>query len=207
MVHMLIERMNRMKYDILFLTITADEESIKNNRNIDAIIAIDLTHEQFKNLSEKYFVPIINVDMIINDNLFYQIYTDYQALIAQAQAYLEEDCYLLMDQFSNENFYSFITNVFSPDKIRVFSNVSEELLQPLADKKIIVIGTLLALMVYPHLKKSNMVVITSEENMQLLPSDIHVVYNNVAKKANLTMNILLNAINHNFDLDHDCKVV
>ena len=76
-VNMLIERLNRMKYDILFLPIAEDEEGIITNRNIYAIIAIDLTHEQFKTLSEKYLVPIINVDMLVNDNLFYQIYTDY----------------------------------------------------------------------------------------------------------------------------------
>ena len=205
-VNMLIERMNRMKYDILFLQITGDEESIITNRNIDAIIAIDLTHEQFKNLSERYLVPIINVDMIINDNLFYQIYTDYPALISGALERLGKDSYLLIDHFSNENFLSFITKDFSTDRIITVSSVSSELTSQLEGKKVIAIGTYLALMVHPYVADHNMIVISSEENQKALPPTVQVIYNNAAKKANLTMNILLNALNHNFDLDHDCRV-
>ncbi|MBQ8625819.1 MAG: LacI family DNA-binding transcriptional regulator [Agathobacter sp.] len=206
-VNMLIERMNRMKYDILFLSITGDEESIITNRNIDAIIAIDLTHEQFKNLSEKYLVPIINVDMIVNDNLFYQIYTDYPFLISEAIQFLGDDSYLLIDKFANEKFLSFITESYPSNKIITISSVSSELASQLEGKKVIVIGTYLALMVHPYITDSNMIVISSEENQRALPSTIQVIYNNAAKKANLTMNILLNALNHNFDLDHDCKVI
>lgn len=206
-VNMLIERMNRMKYDILFLSITGDEESIITNRNIDAIIAIDLTHEQFKNLSEKYLVPIINVDMIVNDNLFYQIYTDYPSLIAEAFHVLGDDSYLLMDKFANEKFLSFITENFPANRILTISSVSSEASRLLEGKKVIAIGTYLALMVHPYIADTNMVVISSEEIQRALPPTIHVIYNNAAKKANLTMNILLNALNHNFDLNHDCKVL
>lgn len=206
-VNMLIERMNRMKYDILFLPITRDEESIITNRNIDAIIAIDLTHEQFKNLSEKYLVPIINVDMVINDNLFYQIYTDYPSLIDEALCLSGKDSYLLIDKFANENFLSFIIENFPADKIITMSSINDTEIQQLTNKKVIVIGTYLALVVHPYVKDENMVVISSEETQKILPSSIKIVPNNVEKKANLTMNILLNALNHNFDLDHNCKVL
>lgn len=205
-VNMLVERMNRMKYDILFLPITEDEESIITNRNIYAIIAIDLTHSQFKNLSEKYLVPVINVDMIINDNLFYQIYTDYPAFISQALEILGDDSYLLIDKYANENFVSFITDTVPFQHIITISRYSDEQMQALSDKKIIVIGTYLALMVQPYVKEKNMIVISSEEHPLALSPRIRTIYNNVEKKANLTMNILLNALNHNFDLNHDCKV-
>ena len=206
-VNMLIERMNRMKYDILFLPITEDKESIITNRNISAIIAIDLSHDQFKNLSEKYLVPIINVDMIINDDLFYQIYTDYPALIARAAGLLGEDCCLLIDKFANENFLSFITGAISSDRIITMSHFSHEQVELITNKKVIVIGTYLALMVQPYVKDTHMVVISSEENPKVLPPAIRTIYNNIDKKANLTMNILLNALNHNFDLKHDCRVL
>lgn len=205
-VNMLIERMNRMKYDILFLPITGDEESIITNRNIDAIIAIDLTHEQFKNLSERYLVPIINVDMIVNDNLFYQIYTDYPSLISEAVTIIGDDCYLLIDKFANEAFLSFIAEDFSAEQVISISSVRETDTKQLLGKKVIVIGTYLALMIHPYVKDCDMVVISSEETPVVLPASIQTLYNNAEKKANLTMNILLNALNHNFDLNHDCKV-
>ena len=101
-VNMLIERMNRMKYDILFMPVTEEEDTISGNRNIRAVIAIDLTREQFVTLSEKCFVPVINVDMIVRDDLFYQIYTDYPYLISQAADMLGNDCFLLVDKYANE---------------------------------------------------------------------------------------------------------
>lgn len=205
-VNLLIERLNRMKYDILFLPITEEEETIITNRNIYAVIAIDLTHAQFRNLSEKYLVPVINVDMIVKDNLFYQIYTDYPSLILEAMDILGKDSYLLIDKFANENFLSFITDSIPSDRVITMSAFSEEQIQKLIGKKVIVIGTYLALMVQPYLKDSDMVVISSEENQRVLPQTIRVVHNDISKKANLTMNILLNALNRNFELDHDCKV-
>lgn len=205
-VNLLVERLNRMKYDILFLPITEDEDTIITNRNIYAVIAIDLTHTQFKNLSEKYLVPVINVDMIVKDNLFYQIYTDYPSLIAKAMDMLGQDSYLLIDKFANENFLSFITDAIPSDKVITMSAFSDEQIQMLSGKKVIVIGTYLALMVHPYVKDSDMVVISSEENQRVLPQTIRIVHNDISKKANLTMNILLNALNRNFELDHDCKV-
>ena len=205
-VYMLIERMNRMKYDILFLSIPNDDSSIITNRNIDAIIAIDLTHEQFKSLSERYLVPIINVDMIVNDNLFYQIYTDYPRLISDAQKQVGNDSYILMDKFANENLRSYMTQDFSKEQIIEITSVNDSCIKRISDKNLIIVGTYLALMVFPYVKANNLFVISSEETNQILPSHINTIYNNVEKKANLTMNILLNALNHNFDLNHDCKV-
>lgn len=205
-VNMLIERMNRMKYDILFLSIPSDDSSIITNRNIDAIIAIDLTHEQFKSLSERYLVPIINVDMIVNDNLFYQIYTDYPSLISDAQKQIGKDSYILMDQFANEKLRSYIAEQFPAEQIIEISSINNFSVNILSSKSVIIIGTYLALMAIPYIDADKLMVISSEETNKILPSHIRSIYNNVEKKANLTMNILLNALNHNFDLNHDCKV-
>ncbi len=205
-VNLFIERLNRMNYDILFLPIADDTITIRTNQNIDAIIAVDLTHEQFKLLSEKYFVPVINVDMLINDNLFFQIYPNYPAMISAARKHLGSDCYLLLDDFSNENFYSFVTAGFDGTHLLTFSDLQPNPAALLLGKKLIVIGSLLALMVLPYVKAGDLAVITSEETQSILPPDVFVIHNDTEKKSNLTMNILLNALNHNFDLDHNCMV-
>ena len=61
--NLLIERLNRMNYDVLFLSPSIAEKNTLINRNIDAIIAIDLEHEQFRSLADTYLVPVISVDM------------------------------------------------------------------------------------------------------------------------------------------------
>lgn len=205
--NLLIERLNRMNYDVLFVSLMTAERNILINRNIDAIIAIDLTHEQFRALADTYLVPVIAVDMLINDNLFYQIYTDYPSLIKQASVDFKDDYYLILDRFANDAFSDFITTEFSPDRVIVFSENAWQRLPDFKTANIIVVGSYLALMVLPYLPKANVRIITSEEHDITLPADVSVIHNDVSKKANLTINVLLNSLERNFDLEHDLKIL
>lgn len=206
-VNMLIERMNRMQYDVLYMPVKAVEDNLPINQNIDAIIAIDLSEAQFRTIADSYLVPIINVDMIVEDNLFYQIYSDFPSLLSIAQTELvNRDSYLILDKFANEMYQKFITDAFPTERIIIFPDCSADTLSVLKDKPVIVIGTYLALIVRPYIDEKNMVVISSGETSHILPTDTKVVHNDITKKANLTMNILLNALNRNFDLAHDHKV-
>ena len=206
-VNMLIERMNRMQYDVLFMPVKAVEDNLPINQNIDAIIAIDLSATQFRTIADNYLIPIINVDMIVESNLFYQIYSDFPSLLSIAQTkLLNKDSYLILDKFANEMYQKFITDVFPKERIIMFPDCSADTLSVLKDKPVIVIGTYLALIVRPYIDKKNMVVISSGETSHILPPDTKVVHNDITKKVNLTMNILLNALDRNFDLAHDHKV-
>lgn len=206
-VNMLIERMNRMQYDVLFMPVKAVEDNLPINQNIDAIIAIDLSATQFRTIADNYLIPIINVDMIVEDNLFYQIYSDFPSLLSIAQTeLLNKDSYLILDKFANEMYQKFITDVFPKERIIMFPDCSADTLSVLKDKPVIVIGTYLALIVRPYIDEKNMVVISSGETSHILPPDTKVVHNDITKKVNLTMNILLNALDRIFDLAHDHKV-
>lgn len=205
-VNLLIERLNRLKYDVLFMPLRAIEDNLPINRNIDGIITIDLSHEQFFALADNYFIPIINVDMIVNDSLFYQIYSNYPVLIQQAKEMLSDDCYLILDKHDNANFDNFITSVFPTDRVLYYQNCSKEDLLNLQNKKAIIIGTYLALIIKAYISENNMVVISSDETSHILPEEITVLKNDVSKKANLAINILLNAMDHKFDVAHDYKV-
>ena len=205
--NLLIERLNRMNYDVLFVSPAIAEKNVLINRNIDAIIAIDLEHEQFRSLADTYLVPVISVDMLINDNLFYQIYTDYPSLIKKAASDFCEDFYLLLDCFSNKEFSGFITEDFTSDRVITFSGNMVEKLVDLKDKNVVIIGSYLALMALPYLNSTKVHVITSQEHDITLPPDAVVIHNDVSKKANLTINVLLNSLERNFELNHDMKVL
>ena len=205
--NLLIERLNRMNYDVLFVSPAIAEKNALINRNIDAIIAIDLEHEQFRSLADTYLVPVISVDMLINDNLFYQIYTDYPSLIKEATADFPKDFYLLLDCFSNKDFSNFITQEIPADRVISFSKNMKEQLTPLNNKNVVIIGSYLALMALPYLDSAKVHVITSQEQDITLPSDAKVLHNDVSKKANLTINVLLNSLERNFELEHDMKVL
>ncbi len=205
-VNLIIERLNRLNYDVLFLPLRAVEDNLPINRNIDGILTIDLSHNQFVELADNYMVPIVNIDMIINDSLFYQIYSDYPRLINQGKEILGNDCYLIMDKFDNANYGNFITSEFDNERIIYFQDCTKDELLDLRNKKALIIGTYLTLMVKPYLDESNIVVISSNETNHILPDEIKVIYNDISKKANLAINILMNAIDKKFDVAHDYKV-
>lgn len=205
--NLLIPQLARRNYDVLFLQIPDIHEEAFINRNVDAILAIDLTHTAFRALAESYLVPIIGIDMIIDDTLFYQVYTDYPSLIQEAVSLLDtKDYYVLTDRFSNERFLSFLQNAVPEGHTVFYEGQSDVPARHLQEKKVIVLGAYLALLVQPYLPAENLIIITSEEAASLLPPAMQVVTCNIDKKANLSINLLLNALDRRFEVAHDFKV-
>ena len=204
LVNCLISRLSRVNYDVLFVKIPQDDNQFFVARNVDAILAIDLSHEDFRSLAEAYMVPIICIDMIIDDNLFYQVYTDYEELLTEAKNILQtEDFYLLMDSFSNLNFQNFVTKEI--DKNRIIS--SEDIQnQDFSDKKIIAIGAFLALTSYPYLKSENTLVIAEEHTTDILPKSLSFVKGDTDQKLEKAITLLLNALERKFENSHDYKI-
>ena len=203
----LIPQLARHNYDVLFLQIPDTTEDASVSRNVDAILAIDLTHAEFRALADSYLVPIIGIDMVINDNLFYQVYTDYPSLVQDAISGLNtEDYYVLTDRFANENYLALLQDIVPNEKLLFYDNFDKQAVEPIKQSKVIVLGTYLALLAQSFLSPTNMLVITSEEAATLLPSGTKTLYINAEKKANLSINLLLNAMDRKFEVAHEFKV-
>lgn len=77
-------------YGTLLLS-PADRQEMRLQENLDGIVCIDLTEEEFYALKESCFVPIVAVDMIVEDPLFFKTYTDHAAVIDAAKQLLQAD--------------------------------------------------------------------------------------------------------------------
>ncbi|MFU0828126.1 MAG: Transcriptional regulator LacI family [Lachnoclostridium sp.] len=205
-VNLLVERLNRLKYDVLIMPIKDTEDKIPYNRNVDGIITFDLPHEEFKELADAYYVPIIAVDMIVNDFLFYQIYSDIPTAIKKSAEFVGKDYYFILEKYENKNYTDFIIASVPKDRVIFYSDVTVSEIKKLNNKKVIVLGSYLALMVLPYLDAENTAVINLSGSKAILPDDVHVVNIDISKKANLVINILLNAMDRKFDVTHDHKV-
>lgn len=202
---MLIERLYRLKYDVIFLPISDDVDGLQINRNLDAIITIDLTIEQFKILSDNYFVPVINIDMFVEDSLFYQIYSDYPKIIDEAFTIIP-DAYIVLDKWANKKYNDFILQNVPKNKILFFDEITPNIQSHISGKKVIVIGSFLALLIQPYLPDNNLIVISSKEKEPLIYNNVKVLHNDISKKANFAINVLLNVLEKKFDLSHDMKI-
>ena len=200
-INLLIERLNRMHYDILFLPINPEQDTLTIRRNIDGIIAVDLSGEEFKRFSDSYLVPIIAVDMVLHDNLFYQVYTNLPAAIDR---YLTQnpDSLLVMEPFGNEQYMDYIVSAVKPERLCILSDCHPDTLRSLKNKNLLVIGTYLALMLRPYTDHASMTVITSNAYSHMLPESTTILENDTSKKANVAINLLLNAIDRKFDVNH-----
>lgn len=69
-----------LQYGVLFL-----DEQDKKVDIADAIVSLGLTKENFHRFGENNFIPLIAVDSIINDPVFFQITTDYEKLNSLAK--------------------------------------------------------------------------------------------------------------------------
>jgi len=203
--NMLVERLNRLHYDVIFIPVQSTSESLMN-RTIDGIIAIDLSNQDFINLADNCFVPVISVDMIINDNLFYQIYADIPQLIEKASLYLDDDFFFVLENYENEAYLTFLTEMLPKERILFYSADHLETLEQLKGKKVLVLGAYLALILRAYVADCDMAVIVSHKTESLLPQGIPILKNDVSKKANLAISILLNAMDRKFDVKHDHKI-
>lgn len=200
-VNLLIEQLNRLKYNVLYMPIKSSEDNIPINRNIDGIIAIDLSTSDFRELADSYMVPIIAVDMLVNDDLFYQVCSNIPTAIEKAFAKYP-NAVLVTERFSNEAYMDFITANVPSSKLQVLTHTDVDALKQLSGRQVIAIGSYLALMLRPYVAEDSLAVIASQNYVHLLPSSTDIIEVDITQKANMSINLLLNALDRKFEVNH-----
>ena len=111
-----------------YKVILIDSDSTEQYDQVDAVICYDVTSEHFHSLGNQNFVPMIAYDSYINDDLFFQINTDYDRLKREADAFFqgEEYTYLLLEP-SNRELYNALQQKFQ--SVTFFTSEGEGLLQ------------------------------------------------------------------------------
>ena len=201
-VNQLIEQLNRLKLDVLFIPVTPSADTSPIARNIDGIIAVDLTEADFRKLADSYMVPIIAVDMFVNDDLFYQVCTNIPMALKKAfEQY--PDAIFVTEKYSNEAFMEFLITDIPTDRLLIYSpDKMQDLSATLSGKKIIVLGAYLSLLLLPYTSAENVISLVSASYKDLLPTNIETIDIEEDKKANLSINLLLNALDRKFDVKH-----
>ena len=206
LVNMIVERFSRMNYSTIVIPYDRESADMAPNRMLDGIIAIDIPEKDFKRMADKYFVPIICMDMIVNDFLFYQVYTDMHTLGTKACQYLGPDYYLLTDSYDNKKYQDYICSIVPQGHALIYSECSEDLLKKLKGKKVLVNGAYLALTLSQYVDLKDIAVISYQSEHKELGSNVRLIHNDIDRKANMTMNIMLNAFEQKFDITHDFKI-
>lgn len=80
----------------------------------DAIICYDVPSASFRQLGDNNFIPLIALDCMIDDPLFFQINTDYRLLSEKAQSFFHGEPYqYVLLQTDNQEKADFLQSIFS----------------------------------------------------------------------------------------------
>ena len=63
--------------------------------NADAIIAYNVSRETFYKIGNQNYIPLVAVNCLVDDKLFFQVTVDYQKLRIEADKYFQDDYYFV----------------------------------------------------------------------------------------------------------------
>lgn len=164
-------------------------------RQLDAVFVIDVDEKFFYKISNRFTVPIIVVDSIIDDGLFYKILPDFQDSIKRALGDIKDkDTYLITERFNNSRIMNLIKNTFKDRYENVYVMDSLEglmsFLNERKDAKGIIINEYIALLAGRYVNNNNLTVISTCGDSYLLPESIRILEFNVGKKAEKSVELM-----------------
>ena len=84
--------LHEKNYDLIYLSNTYTEKF----DHADAILCYDISSEYFRQIGDNNFAPLLALDCMINDPLFFQINSDYEKISHQADTYFKQEDYTLL---------------------------------------------------------------------------------------------------------------
>lgn len=94
--------------------------------NADAILSFGLNKDMFYQLGTKNFIPLIAVDCLINDNIFFEVTLNYDNINTKAQQYFDDEYFYLCtspkdDKLKNVILSSFKNVIFINDYVDILT--------------------------------------------------------------------------------------
>lgn len=150
-----------------------ESNSISIQRDIDGIICIDLSEQQFYTLKESYYVPIVAIDMTIKDSLFFKSYNDFNAIINHAKAQLKTSHLIFVtSKYQNQPYMNKLKRALADDLLYVVSTCTAliEFLRQHKNEHIVFSDISLAICSFPYIVAEKTAVICNNAKITL-PSE------------------------------------
>lgn len=150
-----------------------ESKSIHVQENIDGILCIDLTEEQFYTLKESYYVPIVAIDMTIKDSLFYKSYNDFNAIIQYAKEKLQTSHLIFItSKYQNQPYMNKLKRALTNDTlylVQTYTDLIKFLLQH-PDESIVFSDVSLSAFCLSYINSHKTAVLCYDKDI-LLPSE------------------------------------
>ncbi|SHO43362.1 LacI family DNA-binding transcriptional regulator [Anaerocolumna xylanovorans] len=190
-------------YDsILSVAYELENIEMKYKHSLEAVFIIDINEKSLKKVTSKYYVPVIFLDCDFDEGLFYKILPDYETAITQAKALLKEESpYLVMDNVTNRTLRERITDCFAKEDIYIHHGNCglKEFLYAKKNRKGIIIGDILGSEVERYVDNSDIAIISSNQDTDILMADTRRIIISNRQKAKIAVEILKKLITLDYD--------
>lgn len=206
-----INRLERLLTDRGYHVVLSSLEALNpkldviSERNLDGIFVVDVISENFHLISSHFSegVPLIVIDSIIDDALFYKVNFDYKDAFAQARTPLPiNPSYLIMDSFNNVELTQSImdSSGIAPSMIHMVENEEQlkRFLEQHAEKEGIVLNEFIGMLTAKYVNPAKLTVICTTDCPDILPAAVTRIQYNHRKPVEafqLMMTLLDNPMN------------
>ena len=105
----LVAYFHTKNYNLIYL----DNHSIQKYDMVDAILTLGVDKQSFYQIGELNFVPVIAIDSLIDDPVFFQINLDWQYIANELNDYYQNDSYTLVSlPIYSEELKTYLTTLF-----------------------------------------------------------------------------------------------
>lgn len=194
-------------YHIILSSLDASNPKLDviSERKLDGVFVVDVKQENFHLISSHFSVgvPLIVVDSIIDDSLFYKVNYDYKDAFAKARtSSLPNQSYVVIDNFNNTELTRSIRNSIGiePSLIHVMEDEDQlkRFLEQNADNSGIVLNEFVGAIAAKYVNPSKLTVICSADCPDILPAAVaRIQYDNRKSEEafQLMMKLLDNPMN------------
>lgn len=202
--------LHRRGYDVIILATKELGEDIEvvSKRSLDGVFIIDVDESNLRSLTTQYFVPIILLDSYFEDSLFYEILTDYEAVLQEAVRLQGSVDYIVMENYSNSNLRKFAETHFDKKDIHVYDS-QQGLIQFLHNhsmQKGLIWGDILGMQAEHYADNRSFAVVTScLDDTILLPDTRRILISN-EQKAEKAAEVMVRLLNMD-DQENDEKCI
>ena len=109
-IHFISKYLHEKNYDLIYLS----ENYTEKFEHADAIVCYDISSDFFRKIGDCNFVPLVALDCMINDPLFFQINSVYKKIVQDAADYFHGSSFrLAILETENKERKDFLSSVFS----------------------------------------------------------------------------------------------
>ncbi|WP_337913309.1 LacI family DNA-binding transcriptional regulator [Paenibacillus arenosi] len=212
MVNRLEQLLTERGYHVVLSSIDAEKPKVGiiAERKLDGVFLIDVKEEHFYSISHHFpaGVPLVVIDSLVEDTLFYKVIHDVKGALESAQAWnADHDCYYIIESYYNEPYVRAIKDVIgvAEDRIHLMEDegeMAEFIHKQPAGCKGIIFNEFVGMLAGKYVDPSHLTIISTSGCPEVVPARAKYV-SAAASKSQVSFELMMQLLKQDAELPTD----